>query len=101
MKPLLIIGCGGHACSIIDLVESTTDWNIIGLVGLPGELNKKVLGYNVIGCDKDLPSLREEFPNALIAVGQIGVSTKRLDLYLEIISLKFNFLGKSIKNDQI
>ena len=34
MKSLLLIGCGGHARSLIELIESTGCWNIHGLVGL-------------------------------------------------------------------
>ena len=43
MKPLLLIGCGGHARSLIELIESTADWTIHGLVGLPAELGTSVL----------------------------------------------------------
>ena len=35
MKPLLLIGCGGHARSVIDLIETEGQWHIQGLVGLP------------------------------------------------------------------
>ena len=34
MKQLLLIGCGGHARSLIELTESNDEWQIYGLVGL-------------------------------------------------------------------
>ena len=55
--PLLLIGCGGHARSLIDVVESS-GCHILGLVGLPEQVGEEVLGYPVLGCDQDLPSLR-------------------------------------------
>jgi sugar O-acyltransferase (sialic acid O-acetyltransferase NeuD family) len=71
MKPLLMIGCGGHARSLIDLIESIGQWHIHGLVGLAEQVNTTVLGYPVIGSDADLPSLREACPAAVLAIGQL------------------------------
>ena len=49
-KPLLLIGCGGH-CHYIDIVEQQGIWEIYGLVGTPSDVGKKVLDYEVVGCD--------------------------------------------------
>lgn len=80
MKPLLLIGCGGHARSLIDLIESAADWRIHGLVGLLDQVGSRVLGYPVIGCDDDLPALREECPAAVLATGQLQDSAPRVRL---------------------
>ena len=40
---ILIFGCGGHAKSIIDLIDSTNKYKIIGLVGKKNELREKYL----------------------------------------------------------
>ena len=45
---ILIFGCGGHAKSIIDLIDSTNKYKIIGLVGKKNELGREILGYPVI-----------------------------------------------------
>ena len=71
MKRVLLIGCGGHARSLIELIESTADWQIHGLVGLPREVGSHVLGYPVIGCDSDLPLLQAECKAAVVAIGQL------------------------------
>ena len=55
MKPLLLIGCGGHARSLIDIIDSTGKWQIRGLIGLPNQIGHKVSGHPVIGFDDDLP----------------------------------------------
>ena len=71
-KPeLILIGAGGHAKACIDVVELEGKYKIVGLIGNDTELDNKVLGYPVIGTDKDLPKISKEFQYALIAIGQI------------------------------
>lgn len=89
-KPLLLIGCGGHARSLIDVVESSGSWHVLGLVGLPEQVGEEVLGYPVLGCDQDLPSLRHQCTHALLAVGQIGLSNLRQRLGAELKRLAFS-----------
>ena len=60
---IIIIGTGGHAKSVIDVIESTNDWEIIGLIGLKNDLNKSLLGYKVLGTDHDLESIRKNLIN--------------------------------------
>ena len=90
MKPLLLIGCGGHARSLIELIESAGIWKIQGLVGLPEQVGIRVLGYPVIGCDADLPELRKRFPAALLAIGQLPDPTPRQHLVTELEKLGFH-----------
>ncbi len=94
MKPLLLIGCGGHARSLIELIESAVDWQIHGLVGLPEQVGSRVLGYPVIGCDDDFPALREECSAAVLAIGQLQDSSPRVRLaqHMEQFGFKFPVL---------
>lgn len=91
MKPLLLIGCGGHARSLIELIESSPDWHIYGLVGLPGQVGRRVLGYPVIGCDDDLLSLREDCQTAIMALGQLQDSAPRVNLTQKLENAGFQF----------
>lgn len=77
MKPLLLLGCGGHARSLIDLIETEGQWRIHGLVGLPEQVDTAVLGYPVIGTDADLPNLLVTCPAAVLAIGQLPDSARR------------------------
>lgn len=88
-EPLLLIGCGGHARSLIDVVESSSLWHVVGLVGLPEQVGEKVLGYPVVGSDHDLPSLRQQCDHALLAVGQIGLSNQRQQLVVRLMQCDF------------
>lgn len=89
MKSLLLIGCGGHARSLIDLIESIGQWRIHGLVGLPEQVGNSVLGYPVIGCDADLPLLRETCPTAVLAIGQLPDPAPRRRLAAQLEQLGF------------
>ena len=91
MKPLLLIGCGGHARSLIELIESAAGWQIHGLVGLPQQVGDRVLGYPVIGCDTDLPALHKECQTAVLAMGQLPDPTPREHLAAELEQLGFQF----------
>lgn len=90
MKPLLLIGCGGHARSLIDLIESSPDWHIYGLVGLPEQVGRSLLGYQVIGSDADLPALRTECPAAVLAIGQVPDPAPRQRVAAELELLEFH-----------
>jgi sugar O-acyltransferase (sialic acid O-acetyltransferase NeuD family) len=91
MKPLLLIGCGGHARSLIELIESTTEWHIHGLVGFREQVGRRVLGHPVIGFDDDLPALREKCPAAVLAIGQVPDSVPRVRLSEQLEQFGFQF----------
>ena len=88
MKPLLLIGCGGHARSLIDIIDSTGKWQIRGLIGLPNQMGHTVSGHPVIGRD-DLPSSDEKCSAAVLAIGQLTDSTPRVRLSKQLEDLGF------------
>ena len=68
-KPLILLGGGGHCKSVIDVAESV-GYTILGILDKPELVGTKVLGYEIIGTDEDIPQYvnKAEF---LITVGQI------------------------------
>ncbi len=90
MKPLLLIGCGGHARSLIDVIETGGHWRIHGLVGLPDQVGSSVLSYPVIGTDADLPSLRGACSSAVLAIGQLPDPAPRQRLAAHLEQLGFH-----------
>jgi len=86
---LLLIGAGGHAKSLIDVIEQEDKFKIIGLVGSPTEVGTYVLGYEVLGTDDALSELLKISQYALIAVGQIGTSDLRRHLFSTITNIGF------------
>ena len=94
MKKILLIGCGGHAKSIIDILDTNSEWNLYGLIGLENEVGKEILDFPIIGNDNDLLELRKKFQYAFLSIGQIGLSKKRKMMtdYLEKLNYKFPIL---------
>ena len=97
MKDLLIIGCGGHAKSIIDLIKKE-EWNLLGCIGKKEDLGKKLFNYNVIGTDEDLIFFSKKCRFAFIAIGQIKSSRKRKSISEKMYNLNFQFPILSSKN---
>ena len=91
MKNLILIGAGGHAKSLIDLIESSQEWKIMGLIGNREEVGKSVLGYKIIGDDSDLELIKNACENALIAIGQIKNCEKRKKLANKLDKFGFKF----------
>ncbi|MBP0633196.1 acetyltransferase [Cupriavidus sp. AcVe19-1a] len=72
MKRIVIIGSGGHAKSIIDVVERERKHRIVGLIDTT---SREVMGYRVIGDEASLQALIKEYrvDGALIAIGDNSV----------------------------
>ena len=85
MKNLILVGGGGHCKSVIDVAESA-GYTILGVLDLPSEVGKKVLDYEVIGVDDDIPHYvdKAEF---IITVGQIKDALLREKLHNKIVSV--------------
>ena len=79
--PILLVGAGGHASACIDVLEQEGRFIVAGLVGLPHEVGAQVLGYPVLGIDADLPVLLNEYPHALVSVGQIKTPDPRIRIF--------------------
>lgn len=79
MKPLILVGGGGHCKSVIDVAESA-GYTILGILDRPEEVGKKVLGYEIIGTDDDMAKYvdRAEF---IVTVGQIKSPDLRIKLH--------------------
>ena len=95
MNPIVLIGAGGHAASCIDVIETGGNFRIAGIVGMDGELNKRVCGYEVIGTDQDLAKLAAEYRYALVTVGQIKSAENRIRLYRQarVAGFYFPYIG--------
>lgn len=89
MKSILLVGGGGHCQSVIEAIESTNQWKIMGLIDREEKIGESCLGYEIIGADKDLASLRAKCSAALITVGQIKSPATRIALYNQIKELGY------------
>jgi len=81
MKPLLLLGGGGHCRSCIDVIENEGVYDIQGIVQHSKDGHDPVLGYSILGTNEDLPRLVENIPYFFVAVGQIRSADIRIALY--------------------
>lgn len=89
MEKILILGHGGHAKSLIDILERENEYQIAGYV-----VNNNVIDdgmdYPVIGTDEDLEYLyRNGIQNAALGIGYLGKSELREKLYTKLKGIGF------------
>ena len=89
MKPILLIGAGGHCKSCIDVIEQIDEWQVAGIVDRKDSGVTDVLGYPVIGCDDDLAELIKQYEYALITVGQLFSADLKIRLFNQLKTLGF------------
>ena len=97
---IILVGAGGHAVSCIDVIEDSSHFQIIGLIGLKNEVNKQILKYKIIGCDEDLQGLLSESKYAFVSAGQIKSSELRRNLFNKILKIGY-FIPKIISSNAI
>ena len=79
MKPLILVGGGGHCKSVIDVVESA-GYEIRGILDKSIPAGETVLRYKVLGNDDSAPLFVEQ-ADFLVTVGQIKSPDIRIRLH--------------------
>lgn len=82
MKPLLLVGGGGHCKSVIDVAESA-GFTIKGILDIPENVGKDVLGYPIIGTDNDIPQYVSDV-DFIVTVGFIKNPNLRIRIHESI-----------------
>jgi sugar O-acyltransferase (sialic acid O-acetyltransferase NeuD family) len=75
MEKIVIFGASGHAKVIIDIVEKQARYAILGFVDDFRAPGAETLGYQVLGCESDLPTLvaQHSIKGIVIAIGDNAV----------------------------
>lgn len=88
MEDIILIGCGGHAKSVVDSIESAGKYNIVGFLDYKAEKYKQ---YEVIGKDEKLEELfLSGIKNAFVTIGYMGKSMLRNDIYDKLKKIGFS-----------
>lgn len=71
MEKIIVIGSSGHAMVVIDIIEKEQRFEIIGLTDPFKQPETEVLGYKILGGQRDIPQLINKFGinGAIIAIG--------------------------------
>lgn len=80
-KKIYLIGGGGHSRACIDVIESLKEYELTGIIDLPMNLHKKILGIEIIGTDSDLGGLVNEGACFHVSVGFIDTPRARVDIF--------------------
>ncbi|MDD4330209.1 MAG: NeuD/PglB/VioB family sugar acetyltransferase [Aliarcobacter sp.] len=87
---IILIGGGGHCHSVIDVIEQTNKYKIIGIIDTKENIGKKLLNYEIIACDDELGTIFKTCKNAIITVGQIESNKIRVKIYNKLKQIGFN-----------
>jgi sugar O-acyltransferase (sialic acid O-acetyltransferase NeuD family) len=89
-EKIVLVGGGGHCRSVIDVIEQTNKYEIVGVVETKENLGEKVLNYEIIGCDDDLEKIFKFCKNALVTIGHMKSNEKRIKLFDKLKKIGFN-----------
>lgn len=81
-RPLILVGGGGHCKSVIEAAESA-GYTIKGILDIPEQVGKKVLGYTIMGTDNDISSFVAEC-DFMVTLGFIKNPKVRISLHDKI-----------------
>jgi len=89
---ILVIGGGGHAKVLIELLEETNKYELVGIIERGLTANEEVLGYPVLGDDKTLKTMFSMgVHKAVIGIGSRGSNFKRAKVWKMAMDLGFKF----------
>lgn len=80
-KNLYLVGGGGHCRSCIDVIESSTEWQIKGVFDTQQLSSEDLLNHPYLGDDMDIDKYINSENYFLVTVGQIKSSEPRKRLY--------------------
>lgn len=78
MDNIVIVGSSGHAKVIVDIVEHEGRYKIAGFLDRYRKVGEKILDYDVLGLEEDLPSLmkKHSLKGAVVAIGDNFIRSK-------------------------
>lgn len=92
MEKILILGMGGHAHSVVDVIEREGKYQIAGYIVNDEEVRKKQDDYPIVGKDINLKELYAKgIHYAAIGIGYMGKGILRRKLYEELKGIGYSF----------
>lgn len=86
-RDILVVGGGGHARSVIDVLEAEGRFAVAGVVAATAPPGHSLFGYPWLGTDNDLAPLVAQCRFAVVAVGQLPRPTVRMSLFQKLVDL--------------
>ncbi len=90
MEKIIILGMGGHAESLVDVLERRQEYEIAGYVVEDEAVVKEDCLYPVLGNDSDLERIYQSgITNAAVGIGYLGKSDVRERLWTTLKKIGF------------
>ncbi|NRT73697.1 acetyltransferase [Clostridium beijerinckii] len=82
MEKIVLLGGGGHCSSIIDTIQNSNLYEIVGIIDLKKNIGQNISGVKVIDSDENLIKYKKVgIENVFISVGSIGNPYNRIKLF--------------------
>lgn len=93
MKKIVVIGTGGHAKVVIDIINAMSDCEIIGVTSKELQVGSRFCNYQILGDDSVLPSMYKEnkFDELAMGVGGFRDNNLRTKIFSNLKSDGFKF----------
>lgn len=105
-EDIIIVGAGGHAQIVIDIIEKQGKYNIVALIAGSSEKKNNLFGYPIkIGDDQLELLFKQGITNIAIGIGGFRDNTVRIEVFERVKKIGFNLppivhpnavLGKSV-----
>lgn len=90
MEKIIVLGMGGHAESLVDVLERQKEYEIAGYVVNDEAVSKESCHYPVVGSDDDLERIfKSGIQNAAVGIGYMGRSDVRERIWTTLKQIGF------------
>lgn len=82
MEKIILLGGGGHCRSIIDTIQNSKLYEIVGIIDLKKNIGQDISGIKIIDSDENLLKYKTNgIENIFISIGSIGNPYSRIKLF--------------------
>lgn len=101
MEKIILLGGGGHCRSIIDTIQTSNLYEIVGIIDLEQNIGQYINEIEILDSDENLMKYKKSgVENAFISIGSIGNTSIRRKLYDLAKRIGFN-IPKIVDNTAI
>ncbi|MGW6663044.1 acetyltransferase [Peribacillus sp. NPDC055009] len=91
MEKVVVFGSGGHSKVVIDIIEKSNEYSILGLIDSHRKKGSIVHGYKVLGDESKLIEYENQIHGGIVAIGDNFVRSKVVSAIIKK-SPEFNFI---------
>ena len=93
-KPVLVIGAGGHAKILIDIINKSDDFKLEAVIGRDEEPHEAILGIPILKGDRYLNQYLEKGINSVaIGIGGYSDNSRRREMYYQLKEQGFEIVN--------